>query len=405
VDIRSIYELTTFVLIGIIAYMLLIQFSTPGLKGVRWLIGGYVCGASGMGLIAARAQLSSNFDVLMSTLFLVLWNVFLYAGFSELLGSKRHLRLYLSISLLPVLLFSNYFIFVQNILSARIAVYSMISVVQYVFLATLLWRNGGPRTKWPRIGISTLFLLWGVAHFLRGVLLLHQWPTTLQQETQGIASFTGLIPPMTGILTCFAFLWLSMAQLQSELEMQSETDMLTGLLNRRALQKLAKRETTFATRNNLPLALLICDLDHFKSVNDRFGHDGGDTALGATVACILEDVRCNDVVARLGGEEFVLVLPGTNESMALQVAERIRIRIANRQIVHHQRQFSLTASFGIATLSILDTDWSDVLLRADRALYCAKADGRNRTVVFNQQVAERQILGGSQQVAMLNSHS
>jgi len=155
----------------------------------------------------------------------------------------------------------------------------------------------------------------------------------------------------------------------------SFTDPLTGVGNRRRLDERLVAEIVSAERHHAPLALMICDIDHFKRFNDRFGHGAGDRALVAFGRLLRDATRRSDVAARYGGEEFVLLLPHTGEAEALELAERLRAQLAAGAL--EGTPAPLTASFGVAALRRGESG-SDLLRRADRALYRAKRAGRDR---------------------------
>jgi diguanylate cyclase (GGDEF)-like protein len=173
-----------------------------------------------------------------------------------------------------------------------------------------------------------------------------------------------------------------MAQLQHELEAQSQTDSLTGLLNRRALEQIGAEAIEYARRESSHLSLIILDLDRFKAINDEHGHDGGDAVLSHAARCLRDNLREIDHIARLGGEEFVAVLPGTNHIRAAEIAESLRHCLANLTVDHLSQQIRLSASFGVATLLPTDTSWLEILRRGDRALYLAKEQGRDRVALL-----------------------
>jgi diguanylate cyclase (GGDEF)-like protein len=163
-------------------------------------------------------------------------------------------------------------------------------------------------------------------------------------------------------------------------ETRAATDALTGLPNRRAINDTLKRMVAQAHRVQQPLAVLALDLDHFKDVNDRFGHEKGDEVL-ATVANVLNTtVRTSDFVGRLGGEELVVFAPNTSADGALVVSEKIRDAIAGIAIPGLDRD--ITISIGYAVLPDHAADGDSVLRKADRALYRAKTNGRNRVEGF-----------------------
>lgn len=156
-------------------------------------------------------------------------------------------------------------------------------------------------------------------------------------------------------------------------------DALTGLANRRSAEARLGMLIAQARRRDEPLSVVTLDLDHFKRVNDTWGHACGDLVLAATGAVLLAEIRSSDVAARFGGEEFLMVLPFTNEAYALHVAERVRERIAHMSVDSPDGPIRVTASLGIATLGP-DESMESMLERADAALYRAKREGRNRCV-------------------------
>ena len=178
-------------------------------------------------------------------------------------------------------------------------------------------------------------------------------------------------------------------RMQAQLNMLNEdlyrvarTDALTGLRNRRHFMELARREVLRARRSGEPLSLLLLDADHFKRVNDTWGHDVGDLVLREIAQALRESVREVDVAARIGGEEFVALLPGADCCAAFAVAGRIRERIAASFVVTCGEEVRCTASIGCTTQQADEADVEVLLKNADVALYGAKKKGRNCIVVY-----------------------
>ena len=165
---------------------------------------------------------------------------------------------------------------------------------------------------------------------------------------------------------------------EEEIRALSLTDRLTGIANRRQLDEVLAAEYARARRYGANLAMVMADIDHFKSVNDEFGHNVGDTVIRTFARIIREQVRETDLAARFGGEEFVVLMPGTDADGAFQYADRIRTQFERETIPPIARP--VTASFGITTLEPADTVVS-LFKRADQALYEAKDSGRNRVVI------------------------
>jgi diguanylate cyclase (GGDEF)-like protein len=175
---------------------------------------------------------------------------------------------------------------------------------------------------------------------------------------------------------------LSNLRLHETLRSQSIRDPLTGLFNRRFMEESLELEIRRAARNQRPLGMIMMDLDNFKYFNDNFGHDAGDLLLKELGALLKGSIRAEDIACRYGGEEFVVVMPDTDLSVATMVAERIRRRIAGEAFPIHrgERSIEVTISIGIAARVSPDDDAMAILKRADEALYRAKRDGRNRVV-------------------------
>jgi diguanylate cyclase (GGDEF)-like protein len=156
-------------------------------------------------------------------------------------------------------------------------------------------------------------------------------------------------------------------------------DALTGLGNRRQLEQALKIEMARAGREHRRLSMIMCDLDHFKAINDHYGHDAGDAVLKLFSGVVSLCIRPFDLAARFGGEEFVILMPGARSNEAVEAAERIRSAIEKEEVV--PQRIKVTASFGVAELSSEDTPES-FLKKADNMLYKAKETGRNRVVEF-----------------------
>lgn len=171
--------------------------------------------------------------------------------------------------------------------------------------------------------------------------------------------------------------------LRDTLKEESIRDGLTGLYNRRFLETSLALEVARAGRSGVALSMMMVDVDHFKRFNDAHGHDAGDAILRAVGRVLSEHVRSGDIACRFGGEEFALLLPGANDDVALERAERLRDGIESVTFVHFGVTLpTVTASVGVATVSGTLTTPEALVRRADEALYAAKEAGRNRVVAF-----------------------
>jgi len=168
--------------------------------------------------------------------------------------------------------------------------------------------------------------------------------------------------------------------LQASLLEQAVRDPLTGLFNRRYMEETLARETAVATRGGVCIGVMMLDIDHFKRINDERGHAAGDRALAALGAVLLANTRKMDIACRYGGEEFIVIMPGTDPDTALARAEALRLAVEKLPFEAEGGPLRMTLSAGVAVFPLNGSDARQTLLAADRALYEAKRSGRNRVV-------------------------
>jgi len=175
---------------------------------------------------------------------------------------------------------------------------------------------------------------------------------------------------------------LSLETINKLLEKQAMTDALTGIHNRMKFDRILAGEIQRTRRNKYPLSLIMCDIDHFKQINDQYGHPAGDAVLKRLTKLIKQNIRNIDFFARWGGEEFVILSPGTDSNGSEQLAEKIRLKIESFNFTEPEH---LTLSFGISSFKTGDNAVK-LLNRADEAMYKAKANGRNQVQVSQEEL-------------------
>lgn len=265
------------------------------------------------------------------------------------------------------------------------------------FLVSLLHVTRDGTTILLVVAIAVLTLL--VGHFLIhaaifalaliGMLVIaHTWPdgaTNAAGFSYAFSSgFVFVLALGSGIQRLRRNMHVSRLELQranAQLHELAIRDHLTSSLNRRHFYEVAEAELQRAQRYDAAMSLLLLDLDDFKGVNDRHGHACGDAVLCQLVERVQGCLRNSDVLARLGGEEFVILLPETDLEAARLLADRLRLAIAEHPFEHGPVRVGLSASWGVATVHPDDADIDALLDRADRALYAAKDSGRNRVCV------------------------
>jgi diguanylate cyclase (GGDEF)-like protein len=181
-----------------------------------------------------------------------------------------------------------------------------------------------------------------------------------------------------GVSATLGMFWIEVRKMEASLERIAFSDELTGLLNRRATLMRFKQELARSQRQNQPLAMVVFDIDQFKAFNDKQGHAAGDAVLRHVANLLNLGKRTEDVLGRIGGEEFVLLLSGQNRENALETAERLREAVAASALAYDARSLKVTLSGGLSLLPADGSDWDTLFTAADQRLYAAKENGRNR---------------------------
>ena len=173
----------------------------------------------------------------------------------------------------------------------------------------------------------------------------------------------------------------ALREMEQELRRLATTDALTGIANRRRLIELGVQELQRAQRTDDPVCVMMLDIDHFKHINDSYGHPAGDAVIQALANLCSDSIRTVDAVGRLGGEEFAILLPITEGPGALELAERLRLRVAAYAVPWEGTTIQFTISIGVAQRDAQSADFAALIGLADQALYLAKNAGRNRVVL------------------------
>lgn len=262
---------------------------------------------------------------------------------------------------------------------ARVVVMSVALATMFVRGALVLRPDVPPEAR--RSFRFTEYVFWAAAAvtLARGASSLHAAAASLLAPGMlRVSTFLFYIAAITG--ATLGVLWMQIQLLQRDLVRLARVDALTGVLNRRAFLQEFEREVSRAERDAETFSLAIFDLDRFKQLNDRYGHPLGDQVLRAFTAVLAATIRRHDVIGRYGGEEFALLMPGTDKETAAGVAERVRREVESGGVEVDGRRIQFTVSGGVATFGIDGQNWDSLLSAADTALYDAKSAGRNRVI-------------------------
>lgn len=336
--------------------------------------GGKLLVVGGFLLFALRTELSPLLSI-------VCGNALLISGFCANLAAVRAmqrksppLRLSFALTGLAVLGSLWFGVLTPDLRGVRVIISLLALFLCGVLAFELLFRFRNPGRAHYLGGAMALVLAAGLAARIYGAV------DGGEQSVHGLAAdrveqvFFFLVY-IAATISAINFTMISNDTFNEELRLMAASDSLTGLANRRRLLERGDEETRRAHRYHRPLTVLVLDLDHFKRINDNWGHAVGDEALKKTAECCLAAFRDIDIVGRLGGEEFVAILPETGLDAGLGAAERLRAAIAGLE-VDSRPPLRLTVSVGVATIET-DESFAAVLDRADAAMYRAKQAGRN----------------------------
>ncbi len=365
-----------------LALALALRAQPPALRdSIRAWTGGIALQALGWLLIGFRGQWPD-------ALSFVLANTAVALGYAECVRALRRfdgqrvrpLAPYLLA--LAVLAISIYTTWIapdryQRMLGNSVALAAVFALATLAALRVHLGPGRRPASHWLVAGVfafGTGVLLVRVASLLQG----GPTPPGTRFEVGAIELLLYASTAFGPVLATFGFALMCNDHLNAELERLAAIDPLTGVHNRRSLEYLGAHAIAMAARRGRGVALLLIDADHFKRVNDEHGHDAGDAALRALVGIVRGQARDEDVLGRLGGEEFVLLLPEADEAAAVALAERVRAAVAAAPVDVGGARVALRVSIGVAAWAQGGDDWRGLLRNADRALYEAKRRGRDR---------------------------
>ncbi len=257
------------------------------------------------------------------------------------------------------------------------------SITLFMSAAMVLGHREKPRpAEWAA---AITMIAFGLAQFTAAGVAMLQGADGIEVYRELYMHFNFLTLPAgyTGMAMFVIFMLAS--DLSEEMKSIAIRDQLTGLLNRRGLGEQAAIAYAGARRTGNALSIIMSDIDSFKQVNDGFGHAVGDSALIHFANLLMAGRRTEDILARMGGEEFILVLPGADLTAAMKIADDLCACVEATPVAIDGEILKITASFGVATISSNDTCLTDAIIRADKALYRSKRAGRNRVDLESSQ--------------------
>ena len=348
----------------------------------HWVLANFAFG-SGYMLISLRGMIPDFFSIILGNVTTIYAGILIYQGIQLFFDQPAFSRLN-SLVFILYILFQIHFTYIEPDINARIVLISF-------GLFILIFRSGLSLVNCPISGIKRTsrnagyaFLLTAILPIIRALHALGQIQP-IDLFTNVLGSWLGLLAIISILIWTFNFFLMNSARLELDLETAhvelvqiANTDPLTGLYNRRHFFEHAEIEFERARRHELSISFLLLDVDDFKLINDNYGHAAGDAMMKSLSAIFRREVRAFDLVARFGGDEFVIMLVNADEEQTYAIAERIRNVVEQTPVAIDSLTLDVRLSVGITSFDIKDSNPEMILKRADNALYHAKREGRNR---------------------------
>jgi diguanylate cyclase (GGDEF)-like protein len=375
-DIRTLSLIAVLVTLLMAFAMLLLWRLNPEERSARYWAVGNAAIAIGFFCIGFRGILPLFISVPVANTFIVLGYGLLLVGVWEFLGQPKRWWVVKS-AIAFVFLSFLYFTYLSPDIPVRIVIVSLIIATLSGAAAHCLLKDRTPRMRKIQALTAAVFIVHALYLSVRSVLTMagvQIQDLFTANWVQGLAFLDVIV---SAICLAFGFTSMINRRLQFHLDHLASYDLLTEVFNRRAFEQAAVKEMSRCARHKTLLSVLLLDVDHFKRINDRYGHLVGDQVLKGTATAIAGALRMEDVLGRVGGEEFCMLLPGSDQESAIDISERVRMAVCANTIAHEGEVISITVSIGVATIQPDDTSWISLFQIADQALYRAKAGGRN----------------------------
>jgi len=347
-----------------------------------WVIANFAFG-TGYLLVSLRGIVPDFYSIIIGNLITIIAEILIYQGI-QLFYNRPVFHILNSIILVLFIILQSFFTYVDPNINTRIVLVSFIFFILVVRAGLSLVKCPFPGLHRTAQSAGQIFFVTAVLPLTRSIYALSRTePIDLFSDT--ISSWYAMLAMMSILVWTFYFFLINSARLEMDLEtarsellLIANTDPLTGLYNRRHFLEHAELEFQRAKRHEHDVSFLLLDVDDFKLINDNYGHDAGDIVMINLATIFRRQIRAFDMVARFGGDEFVIVLVNADEDEAFVAAERIRNVVEQTPMVFDSGTMNIHLSVGIAAFSIRDTELGVVLKRADKALYQAKRQGRNQ---------------------------
>jgi diguanylate cyclase (GGDEF)-like protein len=343
-----------------------------GVKGIHWFSAYNLAALLGAIAVAFRGHIPDFVSIVIGNLLVAAGYFFFSVSLTAFFGGKTTYY-YLQAALLAIAMVAMFqYGWVHNDTPKRLIAYSIVLGCQQAQIAIFLLGQRRAALRIATVSMSLILAGLCLSNIVRVVgVMMRGAPNNYLNA----GDFLAWVVIATSSLQCGAivcYVWMTAAHLREDLEIQASTDSLTGLLNRRAIEVAAEQQILACHRSGSVLSAVILDLDGFKQINDTYGHHCGDDALIIVARRLQGGLRGRDLLARVGGDEFAILLPDTSLEEATQLAARLQVSVQQATVTFGPVTTGLTVSCGVAQLQHPHLTWEQLVMNCDKALYDAK---------------------------------
>lgn len=296
------------------------------------------------------------------------------------LRSENNIKLrYYGILSALTLIAVYYFTAISPHIGLRMSIYLYYDVIM-LMLCSIVILNHRKKSRPAEIGASIVYFLFALCMFSAATIALMQGKNVDMNYLQTYLAINFITLPVANVGIAFFVIYMLASDLSAKLEGLAMIDPLTQCVNRRGFYENAQAQIVNFHNNEQHVCLIYWDIDNFKKVNDCYGHSGGDIVLIETSKRVRDNIKTTDLIGRIGGEEFVILVGRTTYQEAADVAERLRAAISDTPIEYNNNSIEVTASFGVVDINDRDISIEQAIDFADKALYSAKRGGRNQVI-------------------------
>jgi len=373
------FTLVTLFLTSIIwAIIFLMSWYTLGKKtyALIWS-GAFIVSACQWATVLAKSWFSSDITYWMLATSFSMLSVLL-GTWGHCMRTKANINVpYLCIFAVLVSLAVYYFKVISPHIGLSMSLYIYYDVLLLILNSIIIFQHR-EKSRPAEIGAVTTYLLCALFLFVAATIALLQGTQVNNDYLKLYTMINFITVPVAHVGMAVFIVFIMTSDLAEEMENLATTDVLTGCLNRRGFYQKAQDQLTSFINEQKHVCLIYWDIDVFKTINDEFGHAGGDKALTETAKRVQKQIKSSDIIGRIGGEEFVILVGRATYQEAEEIAERLRSCIASTPIKYKKHKINVTASFGVIDIKEHDVPIEKAIDLADKALYLAKEEGRNK---------------------------